>query len=171
MGYHISPNSVNRNRPQLEAMFEAQATVRFSTGNPQKLAGKLREAMAAAEKLEYTGLSSLRRDFIIKALDREVVAEFQGAQGIEPEKPAEREVVLEASSMTDLMMSAMALEDREEISFPSVVLSEEEKQTLFEWIKGLEWKFIDHGGGGVTLTKKDVPEEVLWESSMMKPAI
>lgn len=52
----------------------------------------------------------------------------------------------------------------EEIYFPDALLTEEEKEKLLSWCESsdAEWGFIDHETAGITLTRAEIAEELLW---------
>jgi hypothetical protein len=185
MGYNITSHAVNRNKPQLEAMLKAQATIRFETLNPEKLANKIREALFAASELpEFERYAGLKYSYILRARQGEVIAEFQGvaittipetenrAEGVvqtKPLSPSSKKTVDEAVTVMDIIMTAMSLEaTATELYFPNTILNYGDQSKLSKWTDTQEWKYIDHGESGVTLTKGEVPEEVLWQPMVVK---
>ena len=52
-----------------------------------------------------------------------------------------------------------------EVYYPDAVLSEEDKGRLFRWTSENGWLIIDMEDAGLTLSKKDIPEEVQWRPS------
>ena len=50
-----------------------------------------------------------------------------------------------------------------EVYYPDAVLSEEDKGRLFRWTSENGWLIVDMEDAGLTLSKKDIPEEVQWK--------
>jgi hypothetical protein len=175
MGYALSRSSVIRNREQLEQLLQMQTTLVFKTANPQRLAYKLREAIAAAQMFEeFSDLASIRHMYKFKARSGEVIAlydyepstEGQTIEGkrFERKPPVpEKKVVPGVINLVEILVAAIKMMEESEILFPNAAISEEDKGKMFEWAVENSWKFIDHGEGGLTLTRKKVPEEILWK--------
>jgi hypothetical protein len=176
VGYTISRASVVRNLDQLEHLYKLKTTLIFkNVANPQRLAYKLREAIAAAKHYEeFAHLADLDFMYQFRIGVNEVVAQYevlekqptkaQDSQVTPKPKMPEKKTIPDAISLIDVLGFVLKFPKEHEILFPNAVLEADEKQRLYEWTQGdsIEWKFIDHEESGVTLTKKSVPEEVLW---------
>jgi len=181
MGYTISHASIIRNKAQLDQMLETKASLRFDHDDPKKLAYKIREAIASAIELseahpEFKKYGELRECYTLRQGERVVVAEYsipmeylEGTKlegEIKPPKPTppKRKTLPDALSLADVLVYAIKLESDFELHFPSAVLDTDDRLTLFHWTEEEEqiWRYIDHDSSGVTLTKREVPEEVLW---------
>jgi hypothetical protein len=99
-----------------------------------------------------------------------VVAEFQEnpvGEVIEiigtpkPRSPQKRSIP-DALEYLEVLGAALKFPDEVELHFPNVVMLISDRRALLKWASANGWKYIDHEGAGVTLTKKDVPNEVLW---------
>lgn len=190
MGYNLSKHSVVRNLPQLEKLRSAKATLKIPAAKPRSLARKLREAIkAAGVHDEYKALhDDLAGNYIFHEERYAVIAEFVGvgepeivreenpfqsqASSSETPPPApkrpENKVVPEAESLLDIISTVMSrFPDEEELVFPNAPLSHEDAEKLWRFTQkpGILWKYIDRDENGVVLTKKEVPEEVLWKPS------
>jgi hypothetical protein len=180
MGYTVSRAVIQRNLEQLEQLLKLKTTLVFKgVSNPQKLAYKLREAINAAKAFEeYQHLAELEFLYKFRVGPNELVAQFElldsspekpGSNSDEKipakPKPPEKKTIPDASTLLDLLGFALKFPNEHEILFPHVDLTSEDKLKLYEWTRGegITWRFIDHEEAGVTLTKRDVPKEVLWK--------
>ena len=176
MGYNLSRHSVIRNRPQLDQLLEAlefKASLHFPTSSPAKLAYKLREALLASlehPEFEYY-FNSLASAFVFKITPNGVFAEFQEnpvGEVVErvvgspkPRSPQKRSIP-DAMDYLEVLGAAMKFQTEDELHFPNVIMLISDRRDLLSWASANGWKYIDHEGAGVTLTKREVPEEVLW---------
>lgn len=68
------------------------------------------------------------------------------------------------TSLLEAIGAAVKLGDKtDEIFFPDMYLEDEDRLKLYKWCQQKGWKYIDHEGAGITLTRRDVDEMVLWE--------
>jgi hypothetical protein len=84
----------------------------------------------------------------------------------QPPEPPKKRTVTEASSLIDILAIAVQFHSDFELFFPNVELPEQEKLQLYNWTQdkpGVAWDFIDHGEGGVTLTKQEVSDDIIWK--------
>lgn len=179
MGYNISRHSVMRQLPQLQALLHAEESLRFPTANPRRLAFKLREALKAAEAFpEFAEFAPLVTRFRFREETGAVLAEYLGV--IDPEAVEESDIPMfrnevrpqkktlpGAVFLMDILALVIKFTHEEELYFPDARLPEEDKARLDDWLneQSEAWNFIDHsygGGQGLTLTKKEVPEEIIW---------
>lgn len=171
MGYNISRHSVLRHRPQLDQLLETKQSVMFKSPRPERLAYRLRQAVAAASQLEefskYAELRVLYK-FRVEVEQKAVIAEYQAVsegeiigQMSSIKRPG-RKVLPEAMSLMDVIGAGLKFENEEELHFPNVWLELEERERLFKWTSDTTWSYISHEDAGLTLTKKPVPEEVKW---------
>ena len=187
MGYNKTVHAIQRIEPQLKQLLSERRTLDFPTSKPARLAHRFREALvAAAEFDEYHEYAALKPFYRFRELNGGVRAEYIGEHeptpmGIpvnEPARPApaiapERKQFPEVRELLEVLAIAAKFgASNSELYFPSVHLSPLDKQRLFNWTSGKEWKYIDHhvsdGEGGITLTKKTVPEEILFHPSKME---
>lgn len=184
MGYNLTKSTVRRQLPQLQQLEDARKTIYFPSSNPERLAYKLREALAAAaaHPEEFPALSSLKPLYRIRTLDDAVLAEWISAdaekvEGVVLGTPAEgssaenrgarrpvRKTLPEIKDPVDLLSAAITFKEEPELYFPNVRLTEEEKKKIASWAGGTAWKFIDHEDGGATLTRHEVPDELVYSS-------
>jgi hypothetical protein len=176
MGYTISRASVKRNKEQLEQLLKMKQTLVFKNiANPTRLAHKLREAIAAAGEFdEFKHLAELKTMYRFRTGANTVIAQYEVAF-VEPEplkkddtqdpKPVapEKKTMPDALNAMDVVGAAMKFSKEHEIHFPNAVLVDEDRIKLWRWTQEVEWNYIDHDGAGLTLTKKDIPEEVKWQ--------
>lgn len=171
MGYNKSRFSVLRSKPQLDILVSSPKTVFFPTSDPRKLARKLNEALAAAEVHdEFKHYTRIKDQFKFRAGSGELIAERldeTSPVASPPEhspKPASpiKETFPNITDLVGVMVVA-SKEPADELFFPDANLTLEEKRKLLTWTtEALKLKFIDHDGAGLTLTKLDVPDEILW---------
>jgi hypothetical protein len=174
VGYTKTRAVVKRNLEQLERLYRAKTTLTFKSDNPTELAYKLREAIAAAKEFsEYEHLAELRTMYKFRTAPGRVIAlysvteapvETAEASVKTPEKKRKRKrkVVVDAVTLLDIVGAMIDFVDEEEVQFININLSEEDLFKAFVWGKENGWKLINHEEAGITLTKRDVPEEVLW---------
>lgn len=182
MGYTISRASVTRNKEQLEQLLKMKTTLVFrDVANPQKLAYKLREAIAAAAHYdEFKHLAWLSTMYTFRTGVREVIAQYEildidptipmpERPGAEVEMPSksipipEKKTIPDAQGIMEVVGYVLKFPREQEIHFPNAVLMDEDRLKLHKWTQEQDWKYIDHDEGGLTLTKRDIPKEVLWQ--------
>lgn len=190
MGYNLSRTSFNRNKPQLDQLVEEQRTIRFPSTRPAKLARKIREAVASCEifeDLKEKYYDYIKRHYIFKTVKGAVIAyhdenplgtpigedasgdDFESMGEMEGEVKKKEELkkreVREVINLIELLVSMSEEKEAEEMYFPNAVLDDKSKNRLFNWTQKEEnshWSFVDHLEKGITLTQKEVPEELLW---------
>lgn len=74
-----------------------------------------------------------------------------------------RVVVDGVTDLLQVLSAAIRLNEEEEILFSDANLPDPDKKRLFDWCQTKNWKYIDHYGAGLTLTRKNVDEFLLWE--------
>ena len=176
MGYNISRHAVERNRPQLDDLLALRKTFEIPTASPQRLASKLWEAIRSARELserypqyaKYAEISVLYRLRQTKTgVLCEWVADLLKDSGEDTKSPTlvpTRMEFPEAASVMDVIATVTKFSDMQEIRFPNAVLQQRDRKKLYNWTKkeGVTWRYISHDDAGLTLTKKEVPEELLW---------
>lgn len=177
MGYNLTRNSVIRNLPQLEQLFESRSNLRFPCKDARKLAYKLREAIqAAGEFEEFHGMYKvLAKNYIFKEESGSVLAVWIGVgEGVRVGGNGRNEALghptapspLDLSSVVtivDVIAALIEFKDKEELAFTHAVLSKEELTRLYEWTEQNGWKIVNRGDKGILLTQRDgVPEEIVW---------
>ena len=177
MGYNISKHSIIRNKPQLDEMLLRRKTFEITTAKPRRLAQKLWEAIRSAVALserhpEFEKYAELEHLYQIQQMKTGVRCTWIASDPVEPSQDSSkappsaptRMEYPEASSLLDVIAAAMKFESAPEIRFENARLSENEKKTLYEWTQkaDVKWSFVDHDDGGLTLTTREVPSEILW---------
>lgn len=76
MGYTITPKSVQKVKPYLDAMLKAKSTLEFATEQPKQLAYQLQQAMTSAVHLKFEPYASLRDNYTIKTQEDRIIARF-----------------------------------------------------------------------------------------------
>lgn len=184
MGYNLTKHSILRNLTQLEQLAQAQASLRFDSLRPERLAANLREAILACahNQDEYKYLhDALNGRYRFKVEKNHIIAEFVGdvnqAKGKEVKEKSlesrpegrrlsipEKKTISMALSLMDVMAAAYRFEEDEELYFPNSILDENDRLALYNWTQEEDnsWQYIDQMDKGLTLTKKEVPDEILW---------
>jgi len=176
MGYNLSRFSVSRNLPQLDLLLNSKSDIRFETTEPRKLAYKLREALLASQKFEdlkhYYDKINLSFTFIEE--DHAILARYNfvsdgvpvGEMDVQPDsKPTKQKGRVDsARTLLDVIGGGMEGDEKEyeEIYFPNVVLGKEDQEKLWDWTETTAWEFIDHQEKGLTLTKREGFEDIVW---------
>ena len=187
MGYKTGRIGIVRVKPLLDRLIEAKEnreSVLFSVQDPveaEKLAYKLREAIATAYRLpEFKDYhTQLHGIFAFKNTKKGVYARLKvlpaivvgTTEGISVDKVKEERspkgTIPEAVVLEDVLLGAMKGSEEGMLSlyFKNVILNDERKEKLWAWTQGLdvEWKYVDHGDRGLTLTKEEIKEEILWK--------
>ncbi len=175
MGYNLTRHVIRRNRPQLDQLYTLKETIRFHSTTPSRLAYKLREAIAACG--EFKELSEYHRILSYYTIRQEassVLAEYNDSPiGIPtremvveevkplPAQPTKRSVI-GALGLVDVLSELIGNGEKEEISFPSVVLSLKDKRSLLDWTRVNDWTYIDHEEQGITVTSLTVDPSIAW---------
>jgi hypothetical protein len=153
---------------------DSEASVHFPSTNPHKLAARLREARIASKDFpEFEGYhTKLMQKYKFRVTKTGVMAEYQespvGEVSIRGEVIQKktsvfaRQVIPDVQDSLELFGAAIRFSEAEEINFPNVVLTLGDRKKILAWATEKGWKYIDHAEAGATLTKKPVPEEVLW---------
>lgn len=171
MGYNESYGTVRRMKRHLDELFRRQETVDFSSDEPKSLAYKLREAIHAAQFWDqYEHYHQLKEYFQFEVRPDRVRCRFMSpepvtisdSQGKTRDEETDKMIVNDVDSLMAVIGAAMEHENESEIFFPSAVLLDPDKSRLHGFAKDSGWKIIDHEEGGVTLTKKEIPEEIQW---------
>jgi len=182
MGYNISKNSVLREKSLLDDLLEFRKTVEIPSANPRRRVSKIWEALKSAEALkkrhpEFTKYAELRDLYRFRQIQTGVRCEWVAESSLVLEESGmstsdaaqltqpTRMNLPEARSLVDVIASAMRFENAPEIRFPNAVLREQDRIKLYKWTTETEvkWTFIPHDDAGLTLTTREVPEEILWK--------
>ena len=170
MPYNLSRNVVERFRRYLDDMAVAQRTITWPAKDSEVLARKLREAVAAAEHHgeNFPEFAKLKVNYQICTRKGYVEARWMGplstSGGDIQETFAPTFMTIgEAQTAEAVVGAAIKFEPRaDELHFPNARLTDKEKDLLYKWGKKSGWKLIDQEEAGITLTKKDVDELLLW---------
>jgi hypothetical protein len=166
MAYNRTHKSILRVKSYLDAMVSARSSLEWAADEPQKLAFKLREAIAAARAFTikdntYAPYASLAARFMIKCLPGKVIAlprETFGVQALEALRS--RMTVNGVSSLLEVMGAAIE-HNAEELYFPSAEnWPDADILKLYNWATQKSYFIIV--GEGITLTRTD-PGEAKWE--------
>lgn len=175
--YNTSTKVVRRLERYLQDMDEARRSVEWATSDPDRLAYRIREALAAAREHEdeFPSYAELQHLFQIQSREGKVRARYIGIDQIEDQEPGstsasptpsgpERMTVdHELVSATGVVGAALKFKNSsEELFFPNARLSTDELTAVWRWTQGNDWKLIEHEGKGLTLTKGEVSEALLW---------
>lgn len=170
MGYNTSIGPPRRMEEYLNRLLENRETVDFAADDPPSLAYKLREAIHASGYHDrYEHFEKLGELYEFKALDGRVRARYIGpedpdiVEGVEETPPSQPMTIQEAQDLTSVVGAAMEVADKtDEIRFPNAILGETMKERLYGWATENGWKIIDHEEAGITLTKRDVADSIVW---------
>jgi len=178
MGYNLTRHAVARNKPQLDQLVGATESLRFATPNPTNLAHKLREAIKAAGKFQdLKHYAKLGITFQFKVERDAVLAEYMAGPVGTPvgendlptggnDKKVQKGTIESSTSLMDVLAGALEGEKQGyiELFFPNVILRPEDRIKLFDWTMiSNGWGFMDHEDKGITLTKQEEHQELLWE--------
>lgn len=175
MPYNTSTRTIVRMRRYLDDML-ALRTMRWPTNEPEVLARRIREALAAAEVHEkvYPQFKELKAWFRLRVKKKPrpyVEAEYIGPSdedeatlpaitGVEPTRAEFPDTVTLVEAVS---IAIEKFVEHNELHFPNLNLNPNDKLTLYNWTKQeLKWKYLDHEGAGITLTQKPVQEIFLW---------
>lgn len=177
MSYSRTPRKLNRMRPYLNELRAADAAatdVSWPSHDPQKLAYDLRDCLASTRLFpEFVTFSPLAERYEIRVKPGRVqahrlVPDSKAPREEEAVKPLTPTALLELKDINDLpSLIGAAIHFREqadELTFPLAVLDTHDKNTLWAWCRASEvgWKMIDHDEAGITLTRREVPDDVLF---------
>ena len=179
MGYNLSRFSFNRNKPQLDQLLTAECDIRFETEDPRKLFSKLREALLSSKKFEDLKhyYDTINPKFTFRQEKNAIIAEYASIPigvPVGENDIQDNNKVLERNNLRGEIESARTLldvigggvegdkEGYEEIYFPNSVLNPEDQGALWDWTQTTEWEFIDHQEKGLTLTKRQGFEDIVW---------
>lgn len=189
--YNVSKATCVRMKRYLEQL-QLEETMEFPSDDPEKLAYRIREAVYASafhpEFKHFARFRYLYRFEILKdrvrakvMLPEKATAQPEGlddsVDDLTPDKVAEIDNfgkkirdVLSTVTVTNVeelsgILGAVLKYGKEnpEIYFPNAVLEEADLDRLWRWASVKGWKIVNNEDAGVTLTKKDVPEEVTWQ--------
>jgi len=177
VGYNLSRYSVSRNLPQLDLLLKSECDIRFETTEPRKLCYKLREALLASQKFKdlIHYYDEINPHFTFIEESDAVLARYNSvSDGVPVGEMDVREdsglagptkgTEVRARQLLDVIASGIEgdKEGYEEIYFPNAVLSVYDKDRLWAWTETTSWGFIDHSEKGLTLTKSEEFEDIVW---------
>jgi len=176
VGYNLTKQTVERQLEKLQVLYDTRQTRDFPSSNPRSLSYKLREAIkAAAIHNQYRHFTELQYIYKFKTLDGSVRAEYTGyvphVETVRPareDEPGEVPVDIEtlhipdAITLFDVIGAGLNFPHAPELHFQNVRLFMGEQEKLYKWGKEIGWKLIEHPGEGVTLTKREVDDSILW---------
>jgi len=175
----------------LRELHDAQTTIDFFTNEPETLAYKLREAMYAAQHhKDFLHVGRLRGKYKFISMEAKVRAQWMqiekpqlrfldrpgGKREVVTESPAEASFggfmsdtldtvpVPEVRELMGVLAATMKyISANEEVYFPNAKLRESELRRLNVWAREQGLKIINNDDRGITLTKKKVDEELVWQ--------
>ncbi len=173
MPYNISKGVVHRNQRFLDDMLHGKKTLTWPAHDSGILAYKIREALFAAQRHpEFMPYHVLKNWYRIHARLGWVEAEYIGPIISEQDVQAPTNLTLGRYTSVEEIVGACIkfVRTADELHFPDAQLSVEDRTMLYRWGKTNiekgqpDWNLIDHGEGGVTMTrKKGVEEMFLWK--------
>lgn len=167
MSYNISKTGIDKMLHYLDILVESELSeVVFETENPPQLAYRMREAMFAAQNYsDYSQYHGLRQEYRVFVNVHAVTCRRGMLKGEHLRQPA-REIgsihLAEINLLTGVLGAAIRFKIAKQLVFPNVKLIHEDKMRLYEWVATRDWQYIDHRGEGLTLTKNEVDEDLLW---------
>lgn len=176
MGYNETRAIINRNWPQLEQLIKLKTTLSFPTTDPRRLAHKLREARNACEKFEdHVEDFAILKLYVFKEERDSVLAIYNPVPvgvsvgtdvdvvvGEQQEQERVKRTEAGALSLINVLGELIGNKAKEDIHFPNVVLTEEDKEKLNDYTVENDWAFIDHSEKGITVTRYEVEAEIIW---------
>jgi hypothetical protein len=167
MSYNISKAAVDRMRDYLDVLVESElAEVVFEHEHVSQLAYRLREAFFAAQHFpDFSQYHNLRREYRVFVGVRAVTCRRVEHKGEHFQQPAHLVGSIhlsEITMLTGVFGAALRFKVAQQLVFPNVIPIREDKIKLWEWTATRDWQYIDHGEGGITLTKNEVDEDLLW---------
>lgn len=181
MGYNLTKATVERMKERLEVLYATRKTRDFPSSKPRSLAYKFREAITASKcHHEFRHYSELDYIYQFKVLEGSVRAHYTGYRIAEKSpivRPSQEndpgsEVIVEAETLhlpgADTLLDVIGAglkfaQGTPEIHFPNTRLLYDELVKLHTWTENFGWKIISHGIAGLTLTKRDVDEVIVWK--------
>lgn len=171
MAYSRTTRSIARVQPQLNAMIEAKTSIEWPSDEPQKLAFKLREAIAAAKTLAmkdqetFGPYAALAARYTIRCKAGKVVAEPRELFGVLAVEAMRSKMQIETAVSLLEVLGAAIQHRADEMVFPNAEnWNEEDLIRLHKWTVQNSYFMIV--GDGITLTKND-PGEAKWESKLL----
>lgn len=181
MGYNLSKRSVRRHFQMLTEMATDKTTMRFPADKPLQAARRLREALRAAQEHvdDFPQFDRLGDFYEIKAIEGGVEARWLGdgiktriGRAVKPTPPpvkrAGRET-METMNFDDVNTLNGAVGaavkfglQADELYFPKLLLTNAEKERLHLWCSSTNWLIIDQEEEGLTLTRRKVPDDLVW---------
>lgn len=167
MPYNTSRAVVTRNKRFLDDMLEGKRTLTWPAENPEQMARKIREALAAVMKYP-----DLQRYHDLKAFYRLrpglawVEAEYIGPPaGSDTYTPRSMQIP-EATTYQHVVGACIKFGAKaDELVFPNVHASDKELLALYEWGRSeehVEWKLIFHDPGVTMTRRRQVDKLFLW---------
>ena len=189
--YNKSLATCERMSKYLTELVEARTTVDFFIHNPRSLAYRLREAMYACQfHQNFQHVARLKSSYkflvygdkvrarwmeIESPQVRIIVERVSEGQTTSPDSEADlfgrhiREAlttvdVPNVTNFMEVLGAAMKyLGANPEVYFPNVELDNSELRRLFTWAKAKELKLIYDPDAGLTITEKDIDEDIAWK--------
>ena len=168
MPYNKSKHVVVRMQRYLDDMSLNRKNLSWPADNPEKLAGRIREAFHAVKfHPEYKQYHNLKPFFRIRAGTGYVEAEYVGPLGSAQETyTPEAMTIPEVEDVNGVVGACIKFGVKaDELRFPHARLTEGECQAVYTWGRGEHprWSLINHEEAGITMTRRRGVDEVfLW---------
>lgn len=142
--------------------------VTWPSYEPDKLAGRLREALASAvahsDRDEVCkNYAHLRDKYVIKARPQEVRADLRVRVLRSQVRESLRKLRLPEVDSFEQAVGAAIVQRADEIHFPSIIIAPNDPSVImfYNWCLANSWFILNHYAEGITITKKD-PGEIKW---------
>lgn len=174
MPYNTSEAAAMRMKRYLDDMKDGRDVIRWPTREPQKLAHRIREAIAAARhqarekgKSVWIPYTELKYFYQLHAKDGFVEARWIGPEGgpkLEHAKIPKPETVKDVRDLQSIVGVILEMnQDAIEIHFPDAELTKDGLMTLHKWCGKNDWTLIDEHENGVTITQRKVDDILAWD--------
>lgn len=168
MGYNTSKSSVIRNKAQLERIMKEKRTLLFGHSDPDRLAYKLREALAAAQyHEEYFHIYEALAPFVTFRRHPEgVLAVYEDwgkvhLIGKSPEDQPKQPLILnDILELAEVIGALIQHAHEEEILFKELPLPDSQLKSLYAFSSDQGWRIVKKGDD-LLLSKNDshIPNE------------
>lgn len=160
MGYSGNKAAVERVKPLLDQMVQAQQDLTWPSTNAHMLCYHIREAMTVAEKLKIEPYDGLKVNWIIRNRGTKVVAERKNVETLQALQAAMSNMELENVDSAMGIVGAAIMHKAHQMYFPDARLNPDDVLALYSWCHKHGY-FLVVAEVGVTITKDD-PGEVAW---------
>lgn len=162
MAYSYSGTSIERAERYLKQMVESDKDITWECSNPRKFSYRIREAIAAADRMNILSYSRLKEKYKLTMQGNSVVAKLRWL----PKDPFENTNVVideDASAPTAIVTLAIQNNLADELRFPNAILNDSQLLLVYNWCtnSGSGFLIIDLKDNGIILTKRK--SELAWK--------